>query len=88
MPQPKIIIVGGGVAAIAMAHTLKCKLGHHNFAVGPGPLLRHTNLTRPKIYEKREGLGGTWRANTYPGWYVLSSKIMPLARWLLTPWPV
>lgn len=30
---PKTIIVGGGVGAIAMAHTLKCKLGYTNFEV-------------------------------------------------------
>lgn len=33
MGIPKIIILGGGVAAIAMAHTLKWKLGVNNFAV-------------------------------------------------------
>ncbi|KAB5531368.1 hypothetical protein GE09DRAFT_1040978 [Coniochaeta sp. 2T2.1] len=48
---PKTIIIGGGVAGIAMAHTLKCRLGQDNF----------------EIFDKREGLGGTWRANTYPG---------------------
>jgi glycerate-2-kinase len=33
MPQPKVIIIGGGVGAIAMAHTLKWKLGVTNFEV-------------------------------------------------------
>ncbi|KAM5352841.1 hypothetical protein ACJ41O_005563 [Fusarium nematophilum] len=51
MDTPSIIIIGGGVAAIAMAHTLKCNLGFSNF----------------QIYDKCEGLGGTWRVNTYPG---------------------
>ncbi|KAM0330103.1 hypothetical protein ACHAQA_004275 [Verticillium albo-atrum] len=51
MSTPNTIIIGGGVAAIAMAHTLKCKLGHDDFV----------------IYEKRNGPGGTWVANTYPG---------------------
>ncbi|KAH8743316.1 hypothetical protein BGZ57DRAFT_946387 [Hyaloscypha finlandica] len=51
MSDPKTIVVGAGVAGIAMGHTLKWKLGYSNF----------------EIYEKREGLGGTWRANTYPG---------------------
>ncbi|KAL5600653.1 hypothetical protein FOVSG1_008465 [Fusarium oxysporum f. sp. vasinfectum] len=51
MSAPNVIIIGGGAAAIAMAHTLKHKLGFNNF----------------EIYEKREGLGGTWRVNTYPG---------------------
>ncbi|KAG5812639.1 hypothetical protein H9Q74_003591 [Fusarium xylarioides] len=45
MSAPNVIIIGGGAAAIAMAHTLKHKLGFNNF----------------EIYEKREGLGGTWR---------------------------
>lgn len=51
MTSPNTIIIGGGVAAVAMAHTLKHKLGYTNF----------------EIYDKREGLGGTWRINTYPG---------------------
>ncbi|KAH7127307.1 hypothetical protein EDB81DRAFT_846220 [Dactylonectria macrodidyma] len=51
MPTPSTIILGGGVAAIAMAHTLKHKLGYSNF----------------EIYEKRDALGGTWKVNTYPG---------------------
>lgn len=33
MARPKVIILGGGVAAIAMAHTLKWKLGLSNFTV-------------------------------------------------------
>lgn len=33
MAKPKVIILGGGVAAIAMAHTLKWKLGLSNFIV-------------------------------------------------------
>ncbi|KAI9168091.1 Baeyer-Villiger monooxygenase [Paramyrothecium foliicola] len=51
MARPKTIIIGGGAAGIAMAHTLKWKLGYSDFM----------------IYDKREGLGGTWLANTYPG---------------------
>ncbi|KAH7361730.1 hypothetical protein B0T11DRAFT_279427 [Plectosphaerella cucumerina] len=51
MAGPKVIIIGGGVGAIAMAHTLKWKLGFTNF----------------EIYDKREQPGGTWVANTYPG---------------------
>ncbi|KAI8657178.1 hypothetical protein NCS57_01095500 [Fusarium keratoplasticum] len=54
MSTPNIIIIGGGAAAISMAHTLKEKLGFRNFEAC-------------LIYEKREGLGGTWRVNTYPG---------------------
>ncbi|KAM0276076.1 hypothetical protein ACHAQH_007095 [Verticillium albo-atrum] len=51
MSTSNTIIIGGGVAAIAMAHKLKIELGHHDFA----------------IYKKRSGPGGTWIANTYPG---------------------
>ncbi|KAK1763980.1 FAD/NAD(P)-binding domain-containing protein [Phialemonium atrogriseum] len=51
MAQQNTIIIGGGVAGIAMAHTLKWKLGYTDF----------------EIYEKGPGVGGTWRVNTYPG---------------------
>ncbi|KAL7953716.1 hypothetical protein V8C34DRAFT_296294 [Trichoderma compactum] len=51
MAPHKTIIIGAGASGIAMSHTLKFKLGYTSF----------------EIYEKREGLGGTWRANTYPG---------------------
>ncbi|KAF4994132.1 hypothetical protein FDECE_13232 [Fusarium decemcellulare] len=54
MSAPNVIIIGGGAAAISMAHTLKQKLGFKDFEAC-------------LIYEKREGLGGTWRVNTYPG---------------------
>ena len=47
-------IVGAGPAGIAMAYQLKYKLGFHDFT----------------IYEKLDGVGGTWRTNSYPGWYV------------------
>ncbi|OAA63463.1 Flavin monooxygenase-like protein [Niveomyces insectorum RCEF 264] len=45
------IIVGAGPAGIAMAYRLKHDLGFHDFL----------------IYEKLDGVGGTWRTNTYPG---------------------
>ena len=48
------IIIGAGPAGIAMAYRLKHELGFHDFT----------------IYEKQDGVGGTWRVNTYPGWYV------------------
>ncbi|KAJ0119957.1 hypothetical protein J7T55_000807 [Diaporthe amygdali] len=51
MPAKNTIIVGAGVSGIAMAHTLKHKLGYTNF----------------EIFEKRDSIGGTWKANTYPG---------------------
>lgn len=48
------IIIGAGPAGIAMAYRLKHDLNFHDFT----------------IYEKLDGPGGTWRTNTYPGWYV------------------
>ena len=46
------IIIGAGPAGIAMAYRLKHELQFHDFI----------------IYDKLDGVGGTWRANTYPGW--------------------
>ncbi|KAK5360248.1 hypothetical protein LTR20_004221 [Exophiala xenobiotica] len=46
-----VIIIGAGPAGIAMAYRLKHDLGFEDFT----------------IYEKLDGVGGTWRANTYPG---------------------
>jgi cation diffusion facilitator CzcD-associated flavoprotein CzcO len=46
------IIIGAGPAGIAMAYRLKHDLNFHDFT----------------IYEKLDGVGGTWRTNTYPGW--------------------
>jgi cation diffusion facilitator CzcD-associated flavoprotein CzcO len=51
MRTPDVIIIGAGPSGIAMAHTLKHKLGFNDFTV----------------YEKLGGVGGTWRTNTYPG---------------------
>ncbi|KAJ4413397.1 hypothetical protein N0V82_008566 [Gnomoniopsis sp. IMI 355080] len=45
------IIIGAGPAGIAMAYRLKHELDFHDFT----------------IYEKLDGVGGTWRANSYPG---------------------
>ncbi|OIW32331.1 monooxygenase [Coniochaeta ligniaria NRRL 30616] len=45
------IIIGAGPAGIAMAYRLKHDLGFHDFLV----------------FDKLDGVGGTWRANTYPG---------------------
>lgn len=45
------IIIGAGPAGIAMAYRLKHDLNFHDFT----------------IYEKLDGVGGTWRANSYPG---------------------
>ena len=46
------IIVGAGPAGIALAYRLKYDLNFHDFI----------------IYDKLGGPGGTWRANSYPGW--------------------
>lgn len=46
------IIIGAGPAGIAMAYRLKHDLKLEDFTV----------------YEKLDGVGGTWRTNTYPGW--------------------
>lgn len=46
------IIVGAGPSGIAMAHKMKHELYFDDFTV----------------YDKMDGVGGTWRANTYPGW--------------------
>ncbi|KAL1891079.1 hypothetical protein Sste5346_007904 [Sporothrix stenoceras] len=45
------IIIGSGPAGIAMAYRLKHELNFHDFV----------------MYEKLDGVGGTWKANTYPG---------------------
>ncbi|EIW81054.1 FAD/NAD(P)-binding domain-containing protein [Coniophora puteana RWD-64-598 SS2] len=66
---PRIIIIGAGVGGLTCGIRLKTKLKLENFT----------------IYEKSEEIGGTWRANTYPGcssdvpvhWYSLSSDLNP-----------
>ncbi|CAM1510976.1 Fc.00g084890.m01.CDS01 [Cosmosporella sp. VM-42] len=45
------IIIGAGPAGISIAYRLKHELGFNDFT----------------IYEKLDGVGGTWRTNTYPG---------------------
>ncbi|RFU33207.1 hypothetical protein B7463_g3132, partial [Scytalidium lignicola] len=45
------IIIGAGPAGIAMAYRLKHDLGFNDFT----------------LYDKLDGVGGTWRTNTYPG---------------------
>ncbi|KAE8333967.1 hypothetical protein BDV39DRAFT_211999 [Aspergillus sergii] len=51
MENLEIIIIGAGPSGIALAHTLKRKLGFYDFT----------------IYDKLDGPGGTWRQNKYPG---------------------
>ncbi|KAL3445141.1 hypothetical protein BJX65DRAFT_297236 [Aspergillus insuetus] len=49
--SPNAIIIGAGPSGISMAYRLKHDLNFHDFT----------------IYDKLDGPGGTWRANTYPG---------------------
>jgi cation diffusion facilitator CzcD-associated flavoprotein CzcO len=49
---PSAIIIGAGPSGIAMAHKMEYELGFNDFI----------------LYEKMDGVGGTWRANNYPGW--------------------
>ncbi|TCD67924.1 hypothetical protein EIP91_011788 [Steccherinum ochraceum] len=49
--EPRVVIIGGGIAGIMTAIALKKRLGFHNFT----------------IYEQADDLGGTWTLNTYPG---------------------
>ena len=49
--EPRAIIIGCGVAGIALSARLKKDLNFNNFI----------------IYERERELGGTWHLNTYPG---------------------
>ncbi|KAJ5110125.1 hypothetical protein N7532_002770 [Penicillium argentinense] len=49
--SPTAIIIGAGPGGISMAYRLKHELGFNDFL----------------IYEKLDGVGGTWRSNSYPG---------------------
>ncbi|KAJ5823873.1 Pyridine nucleotide-disulfide oxidoreductase class-II [Penicillium robsamsonii] len=51
MTSPDVIVIGAGPSGIALAYTLKHKLGFNDFT----------------FYDKLDGPGGTWRQNTYPG---------------------
>ncbi|KAF6763939.1 hypothetical protein DFP72DRAFT_873803 [Ephemerocybe angulata] len=67
--QAHVVIVGAGIAGLAIAIRLKKDLNFHNFT----------------IFERASTVGGTWRDNTYPGcgcdipghWYSLSSDLNP-----------
>jgi cation diffusion facilitator CzcD-associated flavoprotein CzcO len=50
-PEPRTIIIGCGVAGIALSARLKTQLGFNNFVV----------------FEREQSIGGTWYLNTYPG---------------------
>lgn len=49
--EPRLIVIGCGIAGIALSARLKSDLGYDNFV----------------IYEREQSLGGTWYLNTYPG---------------------
>ncbi|KAM0267565.1 hypothetical protein ACHAPA_005854 [Fusarium lateritium] len=49
--EPRLIVIGCGIAGIALAAGLRDKLGYENFF----------------IYERESAIGGTWYLNTYPG---------------------
>ncbi|KAE8420972.1 monooxygenase [Aspergillus pseudocaelatus] len=49
--SPSAIIIGAGPSGISLAYRLRHELGFDDFL----------------IYEKLDGVGGTWRTNTYPG---------------------
>lgn len=67
--EPRVTIIGAGLAGISAAIALKKQLGFKNF----------------RIYERASSVGGTWRDNTYPGcgvdvpahWYSLSTELNP-----------
>ncbi|KAL0566808.1 hypothetical protein V5O48_015190 [Marasmius crinis-equi] len=50
-PDVDVIIIGAGPSGISMAYSLKHELGFDDFT----------------IYDKLDGVGGTWLTNTYPG---------------------
>ncbi|QRV72236.1 4-hydroxyacetophenone monooxygenase [Ceratobasidium sp. AG-Ba] len=64
-----VAIIGAGVGGIMTAIALQSQLGFYDYS----------------IYEMREGVGGTWLENTYPGcacdvpshWYSLSTELNP-----------
>ncbi|EAW17031.1 flavin-containing monooxygenase [Aspergillus fischeri NRRL 181] len=49
--SPNTIIIGAGPGGISLAYRLRHELGFDDFL----------------IYDKLDGVGGTWRCNTYPG---------------------
>ncbi|KIW38459.1 uncharacterized protein PV06_09420 [Exophiala oligosperma] len=49
--EPRLIVIGCGVAGIALSARLRFDLGQRNFI----------------IYEREKSAGGTWFLNTYPG---------------------
>ncbi|PLB47594.1 monooxygenase [Aspergillus steynii IBT 23096] len=49
--SPNAIIIGAGPGGISLAYRLRYELGFEDFL----------------IYDKLDGVGGTWRTNTYPG---------------------
>lgn len=69
--SPSAIIIGAGPGGIALAYRLRYELGFEDFIVSdwyPLHMLKCVPLMKIQIYDKLDGVGGTWRANTYPGW--------------------
>ncbi|KAF4597607.1 hypothetical protein EYR40_008069 [Pleurotus pulmonarius] len=70
--EPRVVVIGAGLAGISTGIALKQQLNFKNFT----------------IYEKANDVGGTWRDNTYPGcgsdvpghWYSLSTELNPYWR--------
>lgn len=67
---PSAIIIGAGPGGISMAYRLKHELGFKDFLVISivCSLVMQQDFDKLQIYEKLDGVGGTWRSNTYPGW--------------------
>ncbi|GKZ27870.1 hypothetical protein AbraCBS73388_006207, partial [Aspergillus brasiliensis] len=51
LESPELIVIGAGPSGIALAYTLKHRLGFRDFT----------------LYDRLDGPGGTWRLNKYPG---------------------
>lgn len=49
--EPRLLVIGAGIAGIALASRLRFDLGYRNFT----------------IIEREADIGGTWFLNTYPG---------------------
>lgn len=75
MAGPKVIIIGGGVGAIAMAHTLKWKLGFTNFEV------RSIHATARYRVAANDACKDLRQART--AWRYLGCEYLP---WLVSEW--
>ena len=62
----EIVCVGGGLAAISLGSQLQIQY----------------NFTDFHIYDKNDGIGGTWWANTYPGISQFGYQIQNITNYL------